>query len=817
MAPKAASGRLVFPGLAIIALALAAALVVGWWWTYRSVPPLDGRIPLAGLHGPVEVRFDRFAVPHVFAGDEPDLWRAVGYLQGRDRLWQMELYRRASSGRLSELLGEATLAIDQHFLTLGLRSAAEREWARTPTGVRTAFENFAAGVNAAMTGPGGRMPLEYQLLRLKPEPWTPIDSLAISKLFAWRLGENHRAELLRYALVREVGPRALELFPDAPDSDPVILERAERENREQRAESRGQRAERKEQRAPLEYPPGLEWLSPDAHALSNSWVIHGSRTASGRPMLANDPHLAIEMPSVWWEVHAVSGTLNVAGATIPGIPFVVIGHNARIGWGLTNTGSDVQDFFVEQLDPPRRHYRVGDEWVPLQIQRHEIRVSGRDEPVVFEVRSTRHGPVRSPEHWHDIYAGDPALPVQLPETVLALKWHPVLDGNAAAAFDKVGRAANWREFVDAIRAFSAPAQNFVYADVDGNIGYAMSGLLPLRDGSDGALPVRGEARDADWHGWVDVDQLPAQLNPPSGQIVTANNEVDRGFPYLVTRDWAAPFRAQRITELLGDRIDLDLAAMRRIQADITSVSADVILKAIDLPESLQELRAWDRRVDHRSVALLYAAFEEALWRRTFADEMPAPLYDRFYRYAGRERVAGLHAVISDPRSPWFDDRSTRNVTETRDDVIRQAAADALAGLGARFGERAGWRWDEAHAITFSHPMAGGGRVLDWFFSRGPVPVAGDSTTVNKTTTDLRRPYAASEAATYRQILDVGAWDASIGVNITGQSGHPRSPHYFDQNRLWQQGEYRPLPFARQAVEAATVSQLELFPAVNGKR
>ena len=788
-------------GSALFLVLLLAALGLGWWWIHRSLPPLDGRIPLTGLRGTVEVRFDRFAVPHVFAGSDQDAWRAVGYLQARDRLWQMELYRRAASGRLSELLGEATVAIDQRFLTLGLRLAAEREWTRTPPDVRTAFENFAAGVNAAMSVPRGMLPLELQLLGLTPEPWTPIDSLAISKLFAWRLGENHRAELLRYALLQEMGPRGLELFPGSPEWAPAILPRAEG----------------KEQRAAFVYPPGLEWLSPDSHAMSNAWAIHGSRTASGRPILANDPHLAIEMPSVWWEVHVVSGSLNVAGVTIPGIPFIVIGHNARIGWGLTNVGSDVQDFFVEQLDPSRQRYRVGDEWVPLEIRRHEIRVSGRDEPLVFEVRSTRHGPVRNADDWHEVYPGDPALPApsegpaQLGETVLALKWHPVLEGNAAAAFDGLARSTNWTEFVDAVRRFSAPAQNFVYADVDGNIGYAMSGLLPVRAGSDGTLPVPGAPLDAGWHGWVDMNQLPAVLNPTSGQIVTANNEVDRGLPYLVTRDWVAPFRAQRITELLGDRRGLDVAAMRQIHADITSLSADFILKAVEAPDAVKELRTWDRRVDQRPVSLVYEAFEEALWRRTFADDMPAPLYDRFYRYAGNERFAGLHAVISDPRSTWFDDRSTPNVTETRNDILRQAADEAVAGLRARFGEAARWRWDEAHAVTFSHPLSGGGRILDWFFSRGPVPVGGDSMTVNKTTTDLRRPYATTEAASYRQILDIGAWDGSLGVNTTGQSGHPRSPHYFDQNRLWREGEYRPMPFSRSAVEAATVSQLELVP------
>jgi penicillin amidase len=795
---------------------LAALLVSGWWWIHRPIPPLEGRVALPGLGADVQVRFDRYAVPHVFAESDDDGWRSVGYLQGRDRLWQMELYRRAASGGLSELLGEATVAIDQRFLTLGLRRAAEVEWQRTTPRVRAAFASYAAGVNAAMQAASGRLPIEHQLLGLTPAPWTPVDSLAIGKLFAWRLGENHAAELLRYALVEALGPRALELFPEPPEWAPVILPSQPVESRRAtvavRQPAPGPPLAAIDLRLPARtYPPGLEWLSPDRHAMSNSWVVHGSRTATGRPLLANDPHLVIEMPSVWWEVHLVSDTLNVAGATIPGIPFVIIGHNQRVGWGLTNVGADVQDFFVEQLDDSRTRYRSGERWLPLESRTHEIRVSGRAEPVRFDVRSTRHGPLMNADAWRDVHPGDDPPPGALKETVLALKWDAVGQGQPAAAFDALARADNWTEFLAAVRQFSAPSQNFTYADVDGNIGYAMSGLLPVRAGSDGSVPVAGAPSDADWRGSVEVAALPAMLNPPAGHIVTANNEVSRTLPYLVTRDWVAPFRAGRIESLLENANGLDIDAMAKIQADITSLSADWILKHVELPPEIQELRQWNRRVDERPVAALYQAFEEALWRRTFADEIPAPLYDRFYRYAGNERFAGLRAVISDAGSPWFDDRRTPGVVEKREHIARQAAADAISALRERSGDRANWRWDELHALKFAHPLSGGGRVLDWFFSRGPVPVVGDNMTVNKTTTDLRRPYQTSEAATYRQILDVGVWDRSVAVNTTGQSGHPRSPHYFDQNSLWRQARYRSVPFTREAVAAATVSQLELVP------
>lgn len=815
----------------LLVLAASVTAGLGWWWTLELVPDLDGRTPVPGLQSPVEVRFDNFAIPHVYAASSDDVWTAVGYLQARDRLWQMELYRRAASGRLSELFGEPTVATDQRFLTLGLRRAAAAEWARATPAVRSAFERYSLGVNAAIGAAGSwRLPLEFQLLRITPEPWTPVDSLSIGKLFAWRLAENRSGELLRYVLSRSLGPRVAELLPDPPSWAPTIVERVNGVNGASEVNRvngwAGGSTGESHPAAPFTpftlftpLPRGLEWLNPAAHAGSNSWVVSGSRTGSGRPLLANDPHLVLEMPSVWWEAHVSGGDLDVAGALIPGIPFVLIGHNRRIGWGLTNVGADVQDFYIERLDAERRRYSSGGNWLPLRVEHFKIAVRGRPEPLGFGVRSTAHGPILDPDLWQEPRPGalgQAALPA---ETVLALRWEALSQGESAAAFETLARANDWAEFVVAVRRFSSPAQNFVYADVEGNIGYAMSGLLPVRAGSDGAAPVSGEGGQSEWQAAVASTDLPAVINPPSGQVVTANNEVDRRFPHMITRDWIAPFRAERITRMLGDRRGLDMPALQQMQADITSLAADRMLMAVaetkgDEPETsaaLEQLRLWDRRVDGRPISTLYEVFEQMLWRRTFADEMSPMLYDRFYRYAANERFAGLHAIINDPMSAWFDDWTTSDRRETRDDMARLAAADAVSFLRAEFGRQENWGWSRLHAVHFSHALAGGGRLLDWFFSRGPVEVAGDGMTVNKTATNLREPFETTEAASYRLILDVGAWDQSIAVNTTGQSGHSRSPHYFDQNQLWREGRYHALPFSRAAVEAATVSTLELVP------
>jgi penicillin amidase len=796
-----------------------------WWVAGRAVPPTSGSPRLAGLGAPVEVLFDAWGVPHIYARDRADAWQAIGYLQARDRFWQMELYRRAAAGRLSELFGERTLSADRRFRALAFRRAAALELNEASPEARLAIERFAAGVNAAAAdfGRWGR-PVEFQLLRIVPEPWTPLDTLAISKLMAWRLAENRRGELVRGALARRFGSAAAErLMGVWPAYAPAILDGGTPALPVPTTAAlpppavRG-RSER--------LPEGLEWLAGAAPAgASNSWVVAGGRTASGRPLLANDPHLGLEMPAVWYDAHLVAADLDVAGGMLPGSPFVVIGHNARVAWGITNSGADVQDLYIEDVDFRRRRYLHGGSWHPLRIERAEIDVRGRDEPDVYEIFSTRHGPLTATEaDWEEPPEFTDATPRGAPRPV-ALRWDSLRTGGTVTGFEALNRAGSWTDFLKAVRLVSGISLSFVYADADGNIGYALSGGLPIRAHGDGSLPVPGWGGGYDWTGTVPADQLPASLNPASGQVITANAEIDRSWPGTMTRDWRAPFRAARIDALLGDRKGLDAAAFRGVQGDVRSEAAERLLQAVETAArspaarsaesegrtALERLRLWDRRVDDRPIVSLFQAFERALWQRAFADEMGPALFQPFAEYGLTDRYAGVHAIISDPQSRWWDDIGTIERRETRDDIVVLAAADALMTMRRRFGDESEWRWGRLHAAHFRHPLSGGGWLLAWLFDRGPVEVTGDSATVNKTSVDPRRPYGVGDLPSYRMIVEPGAWDLTRAVLTTGQSGHVRSPHYFDQNALWARVQDRPFPFSRRAVESARASRLLLTP------
>jgi penicillin amidase len=827
----------------VVALVLLVVIAIGagWWWVRSSVPSLDAAWHLSGLQGPVEIVTDRHGVPNVYARDTADAWFMAGALHARDRLWQMELYRRAAYGRLAEVLGEAALPIDRRMLTLRIRAAAAAEAPRLGPTARAALQRYAEGVNAAVATMTGRFrPLEFQLLGITPAPWTVEDSLAIGRLLAYRLAENQGAELVRYALSRVVGAaEADRLAGRYPDSGPTVLgdlapPPAAAAPGALPATSTVAAPPASTTAAPPaslmarvsgpRVPDALAWLDPTApRGNSNAWVVSGRRTATGRPILANDPHLLIELPSVWYEVHLVAAGLDVQGVTVPGAPFVAIGHNARIAWGFTNTGADVQDFVVERIDTAGRRVQTGSGWEPVQVEDAPIPVRGRAEPAPFQIWRTRSGVVYADEslEWETPPAWlSPDAPRQGEQRALVLKWSG-FEGGFADAFEGLDRAGSWEEFQAALERLSALSQNVVYADVDGNIGYLMTGQLPQRVRGDGTRP--GSAADVEWSGALGGGSLPRAFNPDRGYLATSNNPVVRGDSPLITRDWVAPFRAARVTRVLAETNGLDVAGATALQLDLTSEAAARIVGGIDgalalaaktgadasITEALQRIKQWDRRVGAGEDVTLYQLFEDRLWHRAFGDDFADDLFYRYYQWAGAERAAGLYAIIDDPGSRWWDDIGTVERRESRDDIYLLAADDAARALAQLPSGRRGW--DQLHAATFAHPLAGGGRALAWFFNRGPVAVTGDGTTVMRVSHRRMAGFGAWEHPSWRQVFDVGDWDSSRVALPAGQSGHPLSAQYFDQNEAWRTGQYRTVAYSRAAVNAAAAHRQVASP------
>ena len=813
-----------------------------WWWARQSVPSLDGEWRLAGLGGPVEVLHDGFGVPHVYARDTADAWFVAGALHARDRFWQMELYRRAANGRLSEVLGEATLAIDQRMLTLGIRAAAQAELARLGPPARAALTRYAEGVNAAAASIQGRQrPLELQMLGIEPAPWTPEDSLAIGRLLAFRLAENQGAELVRHALTRALGQTAAdaltgrypaaaptvlgELAETAPPPPPPVIPPAPAPPAAAPVTPATPTPPTLMAGAPSPYPPALAWLDPTApRGNSNAWVVAATRTTTGRPILANDPHLLIEMPSVWYEMHLVAAGLDVQGVTVPGTPFVAIGHNARIAWGITNTGADVQDFVVQTFDLAGQRVQGPQGWEPVTVEAVSIPVKGRSTPAPFEVWKTPLGVVYADESLEWTSAPSwltPDVPRTGQQSALVLRWEG-FDGGYGDAFEAVNRAGNWTDFQAAFDGLSAISLNTVYADIDGNIGYLMTGQLPARVGSDGARPVAAGAsgRTAPLGG---PGVLPRILNPARGFLASTNNPVTRGDSPFITRDWMGAHRAARLTDALAATDKVDVNATTALQLDRESGAARDVLQGLEgalararqtsgEPRGvalLERLRGWNFVIDGGEIPAVFQAFEDRLWRRTFADELPADLFRRYYQWAGAERVAGLYAILDDANARFWDDIGTVDRRESRDDIFLLAATDAAADVAQWSSGARGW--DAVHGALFRHPLAEGGRLLGWFFSRGPVPVTGDGTTMMRISHRRLEGFGAWELPSWRQVLDVGGWDTSKVVLPVGQSGHPMSPHYFDQNDLWRRGEYRSLVYSRAAVNGAATHRQLLTP------
>jgi penicillin G amidase len=732
-----------------------------------SLPQLAGRIAVPGLHAEVTIARDADGVPTIAAGSDNDLAFGLGFVHAQDRLFQMEVQRRYAAGRLAEIFGGAAVPIDTQMRVLGLYRSAEAAWPKLSPAVRSGIEAYCAGVNAYVAAHGLVLPPEFVMLRFKPEKWTPADTLVWGKLMDFQLGGNYRGELLRARLAQTVSAEDMAfLYPDYPKDGPTTLAALAPLYR----------------RLPLAslYAALPAGLGPQY--ASNNWVVDGAHSVSGKPLLANDPHLGFSAPGTWYLARLKTPGREIAGATVAGNPMVVIGHNDKIAWGFTTTTADIEDLFIEKLDPNDPTQYLTPDGKAAFTSREEIIAVRGAAPVTLTVRATRHGPVISDMLPPGTF--DAGYAIALSATFLGD------DDRSAEALWDIDRADDWTGFRAALKNFVGPPQNMVFADTGGTIGFIAAGRIPIRKSGYGWLPSPGWSGDYDWQGFIPFDALPQATNPPSGFFVSANNKiVPDSYPYFISRDWDLPDRAERITELLTTTHSQSPEISAAIQSDTLSIMArrlvplmTKIVPANDTArEAVQRLQRWDFRMDADKVEpLLFTA-----WLRAFARSV---LFARLGEAATdywdlRPRV--MEAILTQ-RPDWCANPQHPD-SETCDARLAEALDTALDQLRQAYGnEMARWQWGRAHIAYFPNAVWERVPVLRDRL-RVTIPTPGARDTVNVGPSEIADPTHAFEqrfGAGLRIITDMAAPGGARMMITPGQSGNPLSGHYADLLGRW---------------------------------
>ncbi|HEX7734389.1 MAG TPA: penicillin acylase family protein [Ktedonobacteraceae bacterium] len=802
------------------AVAGIAGLAGGAYYVFmrRPLPKTHGTLRLADLHEPVEIVTDHYGVPHIYAHNEDDLYLAQGYVHAQYRLWQMELNRRVGAGRLSEIFGELTTEADRFARRLGMhRAAAAGIKTLSPHSLRI-LQSYARGVNAFISSHRNNLPIEFTLLRLNPEPWQPSDTLQWGKMMGWNLGGNWETEIVRARLVAKLGPeRAAKLEAGYDPEHPLIIPPG--------VAYAGTNLGIVEQYVALKQLSGFGLMGG-----SNNWVVDGSMTTTGQPIVCNDPHLGQAAPSIWFECHLVAGDHDVVGVSFPGSPGVIIGHNRHVAWGVTNAVSDVQDLYVEKFNPDNpNQYEFMGRWEEAQIHREEIKVKGRHEPVVEEVRVTRHGPILT----HIKGSASTLNGNQPDELPLALRWTGLEHHHLIDAIEQMAQATNIDEFRAALRNWDVPAQNFVFADTHGNIGYLMAGAIPTRARGQALLPSPGWTGEYEWTGLIPFEELPQITNPLQHFIVTANNRViNDAYPHYITHEWLNGYRAQRIRDLLTSKGKLAPSDMAAIQGDQYSIPAEALVPHMlsvaprtQLAVQAQDiLRTWNRVLAPNSAgAALYTTFLRKLEHLTFAAILgdDAGLLQN-YLGAGTTLLAITNGytsrstptiirLLNEQDDSWFADSAVPNGPRTWSAALLSAFEATLDELHDKLGpDPTCWHYGKVHKMTYAHAL---GRVkpLDKIFNRGPYPVGGDIDTVHMGAVSPTEPETVITVPSFRQIANLADLAASLSVHAPGQSGHPASKHYDDFIKLWRNMEYHPMLFDHEVIDEQAAEKLRMIP------
>ena len=850
-------GRILI-GIVILAL-IAGAGGIFYFKSYlpntvapKSFPQIDGEINVNGLNAAVDIYRDQVGIPHIYASSTHDLFFAQGYVHAQDRFWQMDFSRHVGSGRVAEMF-PSEVDTDMFLRTLGWQQVAEQEYEMLSPESKALLNSYAEGVNAYILERGPvELSLEYLILTgvlnpdYKIEPWTPINTLTWGKAMAWDLGGNMTEEIQRAILLKTLTPEQLsELYPPYPADYPVIVptigeNTSNVESQRLKVASDFQPSTLDLQSITDKLALMNKTLGPTGSGIgSNSWVVSGDLTASGKPLLANDMHLSIQMPSIWYQnsLHCQPKNdvcpFDITGFSFPGAPGVVAGHNDRIAWGLTNLGPDIQDLFIEKVNPDNpNQYEVEGKWVDFVTRKEIINVGGGD-PVEITVRISRHGPIISDTYGSLKDQVDPKDPeatpfkdksgVELPENyVIALAWTALTPNSPFEAIWGFDKAQNWEDFRTAARKWSVPAQNLIYADVDGNIGYQTPGTIPIRKNGDGTLPVPGWTSDYDWIGFIPFDELPYAFNPQSGFIATANNQASpRDYPYFITTEWDHGQRAARIVDMIQNApAKIDIAYIQKMHGDSKNLNAEAlvpILLSVKLDPELtavrdQFLSSWDYQdVIDSQAASVFEWFWSNVLTDTFKDELP----EEYWPEGGDRWYVVMRNLIQQPDSAWWDDTSTTDIVETRDDIFSRAFAETVSQIQKEYGkDSAKWpEWGTLHTSTFRNATLGKSGIgpIEALFNRGPFVTGGGKDVVNATGWVVGESFEVATLPSEREIVDFSNFDNSLAGHTTGQSGHAYNIHYDDMALMWTKIGYAPMWWEQESVIKDSEGHLKLIP------
>lgn len=763
-----------------------------------SLPAYQGIITSSKIISDIEIYRDSFAVPYIFAENDNDAAFALGYVHAQERLFTMDFIRRAGEGRLSEILGDEAVPFDNMFRTVGIKRNILRNYSRIDPSVISLLQSYSDGVNAYIEERKGNYSIEFDVLGYQPEKWKPLHSLIIIKMMAWELNMSWWTDLTFSELIQKLGEKkALEILPDYPENAPTIIA----DNFKYLSAINSSLVE-----TDKAFRNFIGWTG--THIGSNNWVVNANKSTSGKPIIANDPHLAFSAPGKWFAatVNSKEGW-ETSGVTLPGVPGIVIGKGENISWVLTNVMNDDADFYIEKLDSSDSKYSVDGQWRDLRIIKDTIKVkNGKDR--VIEIKETHRGPIISDIHtFNFIYnTAESEFPP------ISMKWLGNEFSDEMLGFYKINKAKNWNQFREGVKYFGIPGQNFVYADTTGNIGYIMGARIPLRKKNNPTLVFDGTNTENDWQGYVPVEEIPVVLNPKENFIASANNKILKDFKYHISNLWEPSSRIDRIYELLNSKEKHSAEDFKKYQMDITSPYAKLITSHIvkafegikindnNLKTAIELLSEWDFNLNKQSqTPSIYVVTLKYLLHNIYYDELGDDLFNRFV-FLANVPFRSLLRVLDKPESLIFDDISTAK-TESKNEIIRKSLADALTFLEENLGkDLTNWQWGRLHTVTFKHAFSGNFSLLDKYINIGPYEIGGDGTTINNTeypfseSIDKYPMFSHSEfenilGPSMRYIYDFAKPDQYYLILTTGQSGNVMSDNYRDQTPYWLQGKY----------------------------